>query len=87
MKIQRDRIYAVIMGDIVGSSRLVSEEGERLHQVMVESSRSVQQAFGEIVPIGVDIFRGDSWQMLLSEPPQALRVAGQCSEQNGVAQV
>lgn len=75
MKIQRDKIYAVITGDIVASSRLVSEKREKLHQVMVESSTSVRQAFGEIVPIGVDIFRGDSWQMLLSEPSQALRLA------------
>jgi len=75
MKIQADKIYAVITGDIVASSRLFHEKREKLHQVMVESSRYLQESFEGTVPIGVDIFRGDSWQMLLSEPTQALRLA------------
>jgi len=42
---------------------------------MVECSRALLEEFEDSVPLSVDIFRGDSWQMLVSNPPQALRLA------------
>ena len=75
MKTQPDKLYAIITGDIVASSRLSSNKREILHNVMVESSKVLQDEFKDAVPMGVDIFRGDSWQILLSKPAKALRLA------------
>jgi len=46
-----------------------------LHNVMVESSNELRDEFEDAVPMGVDIFSGDSWQILLSKPEKALRLA------------
>lgn len=66
---------AVITGDLINSSKLSPKDWEKLHAVMNESSRLLRESFKEIVPLDVDIFRGDSWQMLLLEPPKALRIS------------
>jgi hypothetical protein len=75
VEIKLNRVYAVITGDIVASSRLSSKNREKLHQVMVESSGFLREAFKNMIPMDVDIFRGDSWQMLISKPEFALRLA------------
>ncbi len=75
MKTQRDKLYAIITGDIVASSRLPSNKRKMLHKVMVDSSKVLQDEFKDAVPMGVDIFRGDSWQIILSKPAKALRLA------------
>jgi hypothetical protein len=66
---------AVITGDFIDSSRLAPKDWDRLHMVMKESSRLLRDSFGEIVPLEVDIFRGDSWQMLVLDPAKALRLS------------
>lgn len=75
MKTQPDKLYAIITGDIVASSRLSSNKRKMLHNVMVDSSKVLQDEFKDAVPMGVDIFRGDSWQIILSKPAKALRLA------------
>ena len=75
MKTQPDKLYAVITGDIVASSLLSSNKRKMLHKVMVDSSKVLQDEFKDAVPMGVDIFRGDSWQIILSKPAKALRLA------------
>lgn len=66
---------AVITGDLINSSKLSPKEWEKLHAVMNEGSRLLRESFKEIVPLDVDIFRGDSWQMLVLEPAKALRIS------------
>lgn len=75
MKTQPDKLYAVITGDIVASSLLSSNRRKMLHKVMVDSSKVLQDEFKDAVLMGVDIFRGDSWQIILSKPAKALRLA------------
>jgi hypothetical protein len=75
MKTQLDKIYAIITGDIVASSLLSSNRRKMLHKVMVDSSKVLQDEFKDAVLMGVDIFRGDSWQIILSKPAKALRLA------------
>lgn len=75
MKTQPDKLYAIITGDIVASSRLSPNKRKMLHKVMVDSSKVLQDEFKDAVPMGVDIFRGDSWQLILSKPAKALRLA------------
>ncbi len=75
MKTQPDKLYAVITGDIVASSLLSSSKREMLHKVMMDSSKVLQDEFKDAVPMGVDIFRGDGWQIIISKPAKVLRLA------------
>lgn len=69
------RLQAVITGDIVGSSRLDREERGWLHGHLQEASRQLRYTWSDIVPYHIDIFRGDSWQLLVAQPPRSLMVA------------
>ena len=67
--------FAVLTGDIIGSSRLSAAQLDRTRSLVLKGaqqfhSRSRRLVFG--VP---EFFRGDAWQLLLREPGQALRVA------------
>jgi hypothetical protein len=74
MRIEKGKLYAVITGDIVNSSKLPSEQRQRLHRIMKEGSKALRKTFEESVPLDVDIFRGDSWQLLVADPPKSLRI-------------
>jgi hypothetical protein len=66
---------AVITGDFIDSSKLAPKEWDRLHDVMKQSSQLLRDSFKAIVPLDVDIFRGDSWQMLVLDPAKAPRLS------------
>lgn len=70
-----ERTVAVLTGDIVRSSRLSGESRASLHGAVAETSQEIQGRFGGAVPYEVDMFRGDSWQMLVIPPRLALRIA------------
>ena len=74
MKVEKGKLYAVITGDIVNSSKLPSEQRQRLHRIMKEGSKALLKAFKDSVPLDVDIFRGDSWQLLVADPSKSLRI-------------
>jgi len=69
------RLCAVITGDVVASSALPASGRRRLLRVMEESSRVLRKALGRAVPLDVDVFRGDSWQVYLQDPVLSLRAA------------
>lgn len=75
MKVDRTRTYAVITGDIVASSSLPPADREHLFHVMREGAALLQDFMGDAMPLPLDIFSGDSWQLLLAEPAKALRAA------------
>ena len=62
---------AVLTGDVVGSSELSPEE----HRRVVELIKSVKKVFSNAVIGTIDVFSGDSWQMLFSDFGSALRSA------------
>lgn len=70
-----EKIYAVLTGDLVKSSRLSSDMSSRA-MVLIKDGAS---EFAEIYPgsvIGkIDTFRFDSWQLLLGKPELALYAA------------
>jgi hypothetical protein len=73
--IDGDKIYAVLTGDLVKSSRLTSAKSkgamERLKKITVEfAEQHPNSVVGRI-----DTFRHDSWQLLLEQPALALRIA------------
>ncbi len=75
MKIQRGKLYAVITGDIVASSRFSENDRKKLYHVMKDGGDTLCRVFGKaVVPMEVDIFRGDSWQLLITDPVKSLRV-------------
>ena len=74
MEVERGKIYAVITGDIVGSSKLKPAERKQLHAALKDTSDKLMEHFKRLVPLQVDIFRGDSWQLLVIDPAQSLRI-------------
>jgi hypothetical protein len=74
MKVEKGKLYAVITGDIVGFSKLPEEQRQRLDRIMKEGSKAVRRAFKGSIPLEVDLFRGDSWQMLVSNVAAALQI-------------
>ncbi len=75
MKLNTNPYYAVITGDIVESSGLSVPDRQRLVKVIGECSRQIRRIYGKIIPLDVDLFRGDSWQVLLTDPVLSLRVS------------
>lgn len=72
MKVELDKLYGVITGDIVGSSKLDPVQREDLFQVMKEGSAALKSWLGPIMPLEVDIYGGDTWQVLLTHPGRTL---------------
>ncbi len=70
-----DGICAVISGDIVDSRRF-SDRGPALRDAIADAYRQCAEAFDEALGgmPRVDIFAGDSWQMMTCSPVPALRV-------------
>lgn len=68
-------ICGVITGDIVGSSALRADDRPRLLDLMKSAGHEVQGHFGDSIPYPVDIFSGDSWQILVRKPALTLRAA------------
>ncbi len=73
--IQAKTSYAVITGDIVASSQLPDADRRQLYDVMKRGAVELQRVYSDAVPFQVDIFRGDSWQLLVSDIRQTLRIA------------
>jgi hypothetical protein len=69
------KIYGVVTGDVVGSTALTTLARRRLFDAMQEGSREVRKCFGDVVPLDVDVFSGDAWQLLVSDPHRSMRVA------------
>jgi len=75
MRVKKDKNYAVITGDIVASTKLATTARRRLHTVMKQGSRKLRSHFPNAIPLDVDIYSGDGWQVVVSEPDLSLRIA------------
>jgi hypothetical protein len=74
MKIEKGKLYAVITGDIISFSKLPTEHRQGLNRIMKKGSEAVRKTFKGTVPLEADVFRGDSWQLLVSDAAVSLRV-------------
>lgn len=74
MKIEMGKLYAVITGDIVSFSKLPSEKRQTLSRIMKMGSEALRKTFKGSVPMEADVFRGDSWQLLVSDAALSLRI-------------
>lgn len=77
-KISKGKVYAVITGDIVGSTKLSPAEMKKVRATVGEAVSETARAFvlrNDPITKGAEFFQGDSWQVLLGEPANALRLA------------
>lgn len=70
-----DRIYAVLTGDLVKSTKLSAEELEQARATAQSGAVNVQTWRPGLIERDLEFFRGDSWQLLLMDPALALRAA------------
>lgn len=75
MRVQSQRTYAILTGDVVGSSRLTGPSRRALHRVLKQIGTAVRRTFRDACPLPLDIYRGDGWQLLVVSPATALRIA------------
>jgi hypothetical protein len=68
-------VIAVLTGDVVDSSQLDRQERRTLPGVLRAAAKELQRAFGKAVPYDLEIFRGDSWQLVVTEPTLGIRAA------------
>ena len=68
-------LRAVLTGDIVGSSRLTASFRRELSGVLKRCAKDTRKAFPGAVPYDLSVFRGDAWQLIVSDPSAALRAA------------
>jgi hypothetical protein len=72
----QNKLYAVITGDIAGSSRLQGEERKKLLNGLKHSFAVIDEILGkEIMAYPFEIFRGDSFQGVLNVPELSLKAA------------
>lgn len=69
------KLYSVITGDIVKSSKLSLENHKLLVKVMRSSSKDLSKIFPDTLKYEPELFRGDSWQLLIKKPELALSIA------------
>ncbi len=67
--------YAVITGDFTGFSRLDRHVRQSMPGLMAEAGDAFRRILPGAMPYPVSVFRGDSWQVLLTDPACALRAA------------
>jgi hypothetical protein len=75
MEIQQDKLYGVVSGDLIGSSKFDKAERSGLFESMQKASSELGQWLGDVMPLPVDVFGGDSWQLLVTAPEKALAAA------------
>jgi len=75
MAIDTERVYAVLSGDLVKSSRLTADQSRSAMARIRELAKEFESVHQGATIGQVDTFRHDSWQWLLSKPCLSLRAA------------
>ncbi len=68
------KLYAVLTGDVVRSSKLTSAELDRLFEALAEAVREAGGWDASLEHTQFYRYRGDGWQLVLREPRWALRL-------------
>lgn len=66
-----DKIKGVITGDIIESSAIQIE----YRDFLLESIRKIVDELNVIEPLKIEFFRGDSFQMVINNPENAMQIA------------
>lgn len=75
MVMASSKIYAVLTGDIIGSTRRGAVPLAQVRHALHEAVSAYQSAHRGVLVGALDMFRGDSWQLLIASPERALEVA------------
>lgn len=75
MKTSPEEKYAVITGDFMGFSGLPVSVRQEMYFILKTWGRNLAEAFPGLMPYDVDVFRGDGWQILITNPALSLRTA------------
>jgi len=70
-----NKLFGVITGDIVGSSKIMEEQREQLMLSLKSAFETVNSIVPDIVHAPFEIYRGDSFQGVFSHPEKALHAA------------
>ncbi len=68
-------LHAVLTGDIIGSTKKAAPPSDQIHAALRAAASDIAVAQPKTLVGELDIFRGDSWQLLLSDPGAFLAVA------------
>ncbi|MCK5795001.1 MAG: hypothetical protein KAH12_09850 [Anaerolineales bacterium] len=69
------QVFAVLTGDIVESSQLNGGQGYPISNIIDKINSRVFSYFRSSIYQDIDVFRGDSWQMVVMDASQSLRIA------------
>jgi hypothetical protein len=69
------KLYSVITGDIVKSSKLSLDQHKQFIKVMRSCSKDISKVFPDALKYEPELFRGDSWQLLIKRPELAFSIA------------
>ena len=72
---QNSKCHAVLTGDLVRSRDLSPQQLEQARSRLNDAVKEMKGWRRGMITGSMDFFRGDSWQLLVSEPGRALRVA------------
>ena len=75
MRTYPTKYYAVISGDFIGFSNLPLKNRQAMYFILKNGGKELETAFPGIMPLEVDMFRGDGWQMVLTDPVLSLRAS------------
>lgn len=70
-----NRLYAVLTGDIIKSSRLPTDDLEAVRGLLRDGVEGIRKWERGLVRGKLEFFRGDSWQLLITDPGRSLRAA------------
>jgi len=62
VQIEAERSYAVLTGDVIGSSRLGDRARRRLHEALHFAGRNLRARFGEVVPYPLAVGDGEAFR-------------------------
>jgi len=72
----QEKLYAVLTGDVAGSSRFSGDDRKKLLDTLKNAFLKTEQILGsDIIAFPFDIFRGDSFQGVLQKVEKALSTA------------
>ncbi|MEN8136743.1 MAG: hypothetical protein ABFS18_14605 [Thermodesulfobacteriota bacterium] len=73
--VNKSKLYAVLTGDIIKSSRLTLDELEMARKSLFNATEVARGWENDVIEGDLELFRGDAWQILVKKPSFALRLA------------
>ena len=70
-----DTVYAVLTGDIIASGEMSADHLKEVRETLRVAAEWFCNSFPRSVEARLDMYRGDAWQILLTEQELALRFA------------